>query len=435
MGMKQKGLVKRCVLLVAGLFIMALGVVLSVKANLGTSPISAPPYVYSQAFPLTMGATTIIMNLGIILLQIILLRKRYEWIQLTQIIAVSVFGLFIDLTMPLVAWIHSSNYLIQWLLCLLSCIVLAFGVFLEVKAKVTYLAGEGLALAITKVSRLEFGKAKVSVDCSLVILGVGSSLLLLHRLDGVREGTVAAALLVGTIVRFYAKNLSFVDNWLGNKPVEEAKAPAVTVPEQKQQLVITIAREYGSGGHEIGEILAKKLGISFYDSKLIDLTALEGGFTPEYVKEHEQKLANTLLYDLYEQNYAYVNEEMPPLDSLFMVQSKVIRDIAQKEACVIVGRCADFILKSQPTFNVFVHAGKEFRIDRIINNYYIAPELAEKELERKDRERINYCRHYTHKTWGDAANYHLTVDSSLFGTEACADLIIQALEQWKGNKA
>jgi Predicted membrane protein len=434
MGMKQKGLVKRCVLLVVGLFIMAFGVVLSVKANLGTSPISAPPYVYSQAFPLTMGTTTILMNMGLILLQILLLRKQYEWIQLTQIIAVSVFGLFIDLTMPLVSWIHTSNYFAQWALCLLSCVVLGFGVFLEVKAKVTYLAGEGLSLALAKVFRLEFGKAKVSVDCSLVVLGVASSFLLLHRLDGVREGTVAAALLVGTIVRFYAKHISFIDNWLGNKPIEAEKVSSVTVPEQKQQLVITIAREYGSGGHEIGEILAKRLGIAFYDSKLIDLTALEGGFTPEYVKEHEQKLANTLLYDLYEQNYAYVNEEMPPLDSLFMVQSKVIRDIAERDACVIVGRCADFILKSQPTFNIFVHASKEFRIDRIIHNYRIAPELAEKEMERKDRERINYCRHYTHKAWGDAANYHLTVDSSSLGTDECAGLIIDAVQRWRQNR-
>jgi uncharacterized membrane protein YczE/cytidylate kinase len=431
--MKQEGLIKRCVLLVTGLFIMALGVVLSVKANLGTSPISAPPYVYSQAFPLTMGTTTILMNMGLILLQIVLLRKQYEWIQLTQIIAVSVFGLFIDLTMPLVSWIHTSNYFAQWGLCLLSCVVLGFGVFLEVKAKVTYLAGEGLSLALAKVFRLEFGKAKVSVDCSLVVLGVASSFLLLHRLEGVREGTVAAALLVGTIVRFYAKHVSFIDKWLGNKPVEEEKAPAVAERKQ-QQLVITIAREYGSGGHEIGEILARKLGIAFYDSKLIDLTALEGGFTPEYVKEHEQKLANTLLYDLYEQNYAYVNEEMPPLDSLFMVQSKVIRDIAERESCVIVGRCADFILKSQPTFNIFVHAGKAFRIDRIIHNYRIAPELAEKELERKDRERINYCRRYTHKTWGDAANYHLTVDSSLFGTNTCADLIIDSVQRWRQSR-
>lgn len=110
--MEQKGLVKRSIVLVIGLFVMALGVVLSVKANLGTSPISCPPYVFSLSFPLTMGMTTILMNMGLILLQIILLRKDYEWIQLTQIVTVSIFGLFIDLTMPLLSWIHVSNYFV-----------------------------------------------------------------------------------------------------------------------------------------------------------------------------------------------------------------------------------------------------------------------------------------------------------------------------------
>jgi uncharacterized membrane protein YczE/cytidylate kinase len=427
--MKQNGFIKRCVLLVAGLFIMAFGVVLSVKANLGTSPISCPPYVFSRAFPLTMGATTILMNMGLILLQVILLRKDYKWIQLTQILAVTLFGIFIDLTMPLVSWINTNNYLAQWGLCLLSCIVLAFGVFLEVKAKVTYLAGEGLSLAIAKVFRLEFGKAKVSVDSALVIIGVISSFLLLHRLEGVREGTVAAALLVGTIVRFYSKRFSFVDTWLNNKGEAETTIPAVAAPANGGKLIITIAREYGSGGHEIGEMLARRLSIGFYDSQLIDLTAKEGGFTPEYVKANEQKLANTLLFELYEQNYAYVNEQMPPLDSLFMVQSKVICDIAQRESCVIVGRCADFVLKSYPIFNLFVHAGKEYRIRRAIDDYGIAPELAEKELERKDRERTNYCRFYTHKTWGKAGNYHLSIDSSLFGSKKCVDIIAEALKK------
>ncbi len=149
--------------------------------------------------------------------------------------------------------------------------------------------------------------------------------------------------------------------------------------------------------------------------------------TPEYVKEHEQKLTNSLLFDLYELNYAYVNEEMPPLDTLFMVQSKVIRDICKKESCVIVGRCADYVLKGNLNcFNTFVHADKKYRIQRIIHEG-IDPSMAEKELERKDRDRANYCKHYTHGIWGMAANYNLTVDSSSFGPEISATLIIDAL--------
>ncbi|SHF46987.1 Uncharacterized membrane protein YczE [Bacteroides luti] len=426
--MKKDKLLKRCIVLVIGLFIMAIGVALSIKANLGTSPVSCVPYVYSLAFPMTVGLLSIIVNVLMILLQIVLLRKEYQLIQLVQLPVALIFGFFIDFAMFLLSGLQTSNYIYQWTLCLLSCVIIAFGVFLEVKANVTYLAGEGLSIAISKAFNKEFGKAKVGVDASLVIIGVASSFILLHRLEGIREGTIAAALLVGTIARFYNKNFKFIDSLvcIDKKEVSEQ----VSTVSQEKKIVITIAREFGSGGHEIGEIIAKELGISFYDTKLIDLSAAESGLTPEYVKEHEQKLANNLLFDLYEQNYAYVNEEMPPLDTLFMVQSKVIRDICEKESCVIVGRCADYVLKNNPNcFNIFIHADKKFRIERIIKEYGIAADMAEKELERKDRDRTNYCKHYTHRIWGMASNYNLTIDSSIFGPEKSAALIIDALNK------
>lgn len=426
--MKKDKLLKRCIVLVIGLFIMAIGVALSIKANLGTSPVSCVPYVYSLGFPMTVGLLSIIVNVLMILLQIVLLRKEYQLIQLVQLPVALIFGFFIDFAMFLLSGLQTSNYIYQWTLCLLSCVIIAFGVFLEVKANVTYLAGEGLSIAISKAFNKEFGKAKVGVDASLVIIGVASSFILLHRLEGIREGTIAAALLVGTIARFYNKNFKFIDSLvcIDKKEVSEQ----VSTVSQEKKIVITIAREFGSGGHEIGEIIAKELGISFYDTKLIDLSAAESGLTPEYVKEHEQKLANNLLFDLYEQNYAYVNEEMPPLDTLFMVQSKVIRDICEKESCVIVGRCADYVLKNNPDcFNIFIHADKKFRIERIIKEYGIAADMAEKELERKDRDRTNYCKHYTHRIWGMASNYNLTIDSSIFGPEESAALIIDALNK------
>lgn len=427
--MKKEKLLSRCIVFVIGLFIMAIGVALSIKANLGTSPVSCVPYVYSLGFPLTVGFLSIIVNVLIILLQIVLLRKNYQLIQLVQLPVALIFGFFIDFAMFLTSGIETSNYIFQWILCLLSCAIIAFGVFLEVKANVTYLAGEGLSLAISKAFHKEFGKAKVGVDASLVIIGVVSSFIFLHRLEGIREGTIAAALLVGTMARFYSRKMKFVDALLGVKEEKETEIQ-VSATGKEQKTIITIAREFGSGGHEIGEIIAKELGISFYDTKLIDLSAAESGLTPEYVKEHEQKLANNLLFDLYEQNYAYVNEEMPPLDTLFMVQSKVIRDICNKESCVIVGRCADYVLKSDPNcFNTFIHADKNFRIERIIKEYGIAPDMAEKELERKDRDRTNYCKHYTHRIWDKASNYNLTVDSSLFGPEKSAMLIIDALNR------
>ena len=104
------------------------------------------------------------------------------------------------------------------------------------------------------------------------------------------------------------------------------------------------------------------LGIPFYDRELIKLTAEESGFTESYVKEHEQRLAHALFLELYEQNYAYVNDRKPPLDALFMVQSKMIREISQRESCLIVGRCANFVLKDNPnSFNIFIHSPCEAR--------------------------------------------------------------------------
>jgi cytidylate kinase len=120
---------------------------------------------------------------------------------------------------------------------------------------------------------------------------------------------------------------------------------------------------------------------------------------------------------------------MPPLDALFLVQSKIIRDISNEESCVIVGRCADFVLKDQPgCFNVFIHATNNFRNQRIINDYGMEPALVGKEMEQADHDRANYCRHFTGKEWGKATNYNFTIDSSVFGTEKAADLIVEAVQ-------
>ncbi len=421
--MSKENLVKRILIFVTGLFIMAFGVALSVKANLGVSPISCTPYVYSLAFPLSMGTTTIIFNILIILLQIVVLGKKYQPIQLLQFPVVILFGFFTDFTLYLVRGIELTNYLAQLILCLASCAVLAFGVFLEVKAKVTYLAGEGLSLAISEKFKVEFGKAKIGVDSAMVVTGVVSSFIFLSSLQGVREGTIIAAVLVGFMARIYSRKFHFLDNLISSEVVDASVA-------EKENIVITISRQYGSGGHEIGQLVARKLGYSFYDKELIAMTAERSGFTQEYINKHEQKLENNLLYSLYSQNYAYVNEEIPPLDALFLVQTKIIREISDREPCVIVGRCSNFILKDNShSFNVFIHADKDFREKRILQEYNIDENQVVAELENVDRERANYCKKYTGKQWNDVDNYDLTLDSSMLGIEKTAEYIAEAVRE------
>ena len=211
--MKQN-ILTQSIVFIFGLFIMAVGVVLSVKADLGVSPISCVPYVYSLTFPLTLGQTTIILNVLLIFLQMLLLRKRYRMFQLVQFPVVFLFGYFIDLIMKYSDWMVPATYAEQAALCLLSCVVLGIGVFFEIKAALTYLPGEGLAMALTQTFGVEFGKTKIGTDSSLVVLGIASSLFFLDELAGIREGTVVAAVLVGYIVRFLHTRVFLFERWL-----------------------------------------------------------------------------------------------------------------------------------------------------------------------------------------------------------------------------
>lgn len=407
---------------------MAFGVTFSVKADIGVSPISCVPYIYSLGFPLSIGEFTIVFNILFIFIQILILGKKYDIIQLVQLPAIIVFGYCIDITMVLLENLHPTNYLEQLILCLLACVILAFGIFLLIKTRLTYLPLEGLIIVISKTFKKDFGKLKISMDSLMVIIGVISSFVLLHELVGIREGSVIAALSIGALIKFYSLKLAIIEKWLINEADKE-ETVASNINKYKDTFVITISREFGSGGHEIGKYIAKELGISFYDKELIHLTKENTGYTSKYIKENEQKLSNSLLYDLYEQNYTYVNDEIPPKDVLFLVQSKIIRDICSKESCVIVGRCANFILKDHANcINIFIHANKEYRLEKINKDYNVKIPYTIEDLKLSDEQRANYCMHFTKKEWRDVSNYHFAFDSSLYGSVKSAKKVIKFIK-------
>lgn len=201
-------LIKRYLLLLAGLAVMAFGVAFSIKASLGTSPISSVPYVVSLFSPLTVGTATIIMHCVFILLQILILRRKYHLIQLMQLPVAFFFGYLTDFGVWAVQSIDCHTYWQQWLICLIGILLVAAGVSLEVKAGVVVLAGEGVVLAICKVLPIKFGYMKVLFDVTLVVIACILSLVFTGHLQGVREGTVAAAIMVGLIAKQLGKILS-----------------------------------------------------------------------------------------------------------------------------------------------------------------------------------------------------------------------------------
>lgn len=204
----------------------------------------------------------------------------------------------------------------------------------------------------------------------------------------------------------------------------------------KSPLIITIGREYGSGGREIGELVAKRLGIAFYDKKLISLAAEKSGLSKEFIENNEQRERGGLLQGMAASAaYAggFFSAPFPALtESIFISQSQVIRDIAAKESAVIVGRCADYVLAGRPnTINVFIHAPMAMRVNRIMAIYHLDEAAAMKAIAKSDKERGNHYFRYTDQKWGKAQNYDICINSGLMGVEKTAETLatLAAIEE------
>lgn len=321
--MKQlKNIKTRTAMYFIGLFVMTIGIALSVKSNLGVSPVSSIPYTMTCVWGIEMGKATILFHI---------------------------------------------------VLVLASTVFVAAGIFLYLPADLIPLAGEGAMQAVSSVTKIEFSKVKIGFDCTMVLISVITCLVCLHNLGSVGVGTIIAAFLVGTLVgvinRAFGKKR---DELLGKN--DEADVSGVT--EQKDCYVITISREFGSGGREIGKILAKQLGFRYYDSELIRLAAEKSGYSPEYIEQNEQAIKNPVLHDFFAWYAGPLEQsELPKVDQL-------------------------------------------------------SEKMAEAKVKKVDHERAVHCRHFTKTEWGNIKNYDLCIKSNDFGIEETAQ-IIQGLFQRK----
>lgn len=194
--------------------------------------------------------------------------------------------------------------------------------------------------------------------------------------------------------------------------------------------VINIGRQLGSGGKEIGEKLAARLGIDFYDKELINLASDESGLCKEFFEKADEKASQGIIGGLFGMRFPFISEGAMSCtnclsnDALFKIQSDVIRHLAAEKSCVFVGRCADYILREHPRcVNVFISAAKKDRIERICQSSGIGEMAAEEMMEKADKKRSEYYNYYSYKTWGAAETYHLCVDSSSLGIEETAHLV------------
>lgn len=194
--------------------------------------------------------------------------------------------------------------------------------------------------------------------------------------------------------------------------------------------VINIGRQLGSGGREIGEKLAARLGIEFYDKELIRLASEESGLCCEFFEKADERASQSFIGGLLGMRFPFIGDGAIPAtnclsnDALFKVQSDVIRRLAEEKSCLFVGRCADYILRDHPRcVNVFISCAEQERVRRLCRIHSISESEAEELMGKADKKRSEYYNYYSYKTWGAASSYHLCVDSSVLGMDATVDYV------------
>lgn len=202
----------------------------------------------------------------------------------------------------------------------------------------------------------------------------------------------------------------------------------------KTNAIITIGRQYGSGGREIGEKLAEKLEIPFYDKELLERAANDSGICKELFENHDEKPTNSFLYSLVMDTYSFgyssaAFTDMPINHKVFLAQFEAVKKLAMEGPCVMVGRCADYALSEfSNCFSVFIHSDMESRIRRIAQKYDMKDNKARDAIQKTDKSRSSYYNYYTNKRWGDASSYHLSIDSGKLGINKTVECIIQTLK-------
>lgn len=210
----KTALIKRYIFLLAGLFVNGLGVSFITKAGLGTSPITSIPYTLSLGFTPTVGMFTLVFNIFLVILQVILLRRNFQLQNLLQLPIIALFSFFIDLTMSLLGFMQPETYAMKVVSLIVGCLILGFGVFMEMVANVAMLPGEATVRAVSDVFSTDFGKTKIAFDSSMTVIAAILSFIMFKHLDGVREGTIVAAILVGFIARLFKKYIGGIEKIL-----------------------------------------------------------------------------------------------------------------------------------------------------------------------------------------------------------------------------
>lgn len=412
------GNIRQYLVAVLALAFMSVGTALVIRANMGCVPFLCPAYVLSGVHgqPLTFGTLIFCMHVLFVLVQVILLRSGFSRRDLVQLAVSLFFSFFIDMasyvTMPLHWGDSVSGVLARVIQVLLGASLTGCAYSVLVQCGLM-LPGDGLVIAFSKVLKTDFRYVRVVCDVFFVMVGVVFCVFYFGslRFDLIGVGTLLAWLLLWLSVWYVSARVPRLMELL--RQYEDGQPGNHYSQDESFPLVITIARTHGSGGHEIGLKVSERLGIKFYDKEMISATAARLGLSADKVSDIDQ---------------TYSIRHSGRDGSIFETQSQIIIDAA-KESCVIIGRCADYVLKDRPyCLNIFVRCDEDYAVTMIRNKDNLSESQAREVIRLKDNAREKHYNHYTGQKWKDPLHYDLVINTAKIGIESAVDIVCNAVE-------
>ena len=435
---------RRYILFAIALMLGGFGVAIISQSSAGTTPISSFPLEVAVHGGFTLGQTTLMINALFIISQYFLTEsadrntRQNFWFLAKQIPAVVLFAASIDVgmwTVPaLIPEGIRGSYLVDIVNVVVGSALIAFGIVLQVYANAAMVPGEGFVKVLARRLRKEFGRVKLFFDLSLVACACITGLLAtgFTYIASVREGTVISALMIGPLIQFLMPRFKFVENYLIDRTAPQVTReidhhlvpPAGSVRVGRSR-VITVSREFGTGGHALAKKVAERLGLAFYDKDLVEMIAKESGFDANFVANQDHRPDSTRLFEMIYADYtAKVEDSMNSADALFVATSRVIRRLAAEAPCVIVGRAADQILRDESNVLRFhITADLPYKVDFCKRNYSLREDEAIARMQATDRQRAEYYLHYTGHHIADSANYDATFNVGALGEERVVNMI------------
>ncbi len=418
--------IKRYSLFAASLALFGVGAALCMRANLGIIPALCPPYVLSciPGQEMSVGMFTTTMYLILLAIQAILLRSEFPLRRLIQIPASMVVGILIDFAMMTTQSLQwgdtTAGYTLRIVQTIAGISVMMAGYALQRKCR-EYKPDEGLVQTFAKTLQANPVIVALIFDIAMVAIGL---IFCTFYFGTVHWDLIGAGTLLALIVRTsYNVRMSRVKpmKWssetvANNNSVnsDNIAAGGSTFP-----LVITIARMHGSGGHDIGYMVAERLGINFYDKEIIENTAQKLGLDNEKVAQWDEDISFRSLG----------RDRM-----VFAAQSQIIRDAA-KESCVIIGRCADYVLRGRPyCLNIFIRSDEDYAVTLIRNKDNLSEDQAREVIRLKNNARERHYAHYTDAKWQDPSHYDLVINTAKIGVESAVDIICNAVNNITGDR-